>query len=121
MPRIRKRAESNDYRLATEEAATLEAELLRAEWHGERRGARSFAEAVNSYLTSSPRSDNTRDLLNRLLLALGDIKLGQINQQTLNRAARVMLAPKCPPGNTEAERNCAAAGGHEPRVSARLV
>jgi hypothetical protein len=34
--RIRKRTQTSDYRLACEEAAALEAEILRTEWHGER-------------------------------------------------------------------------------------
>jgi hypothetical protein len=46
--RIRRRAASNNVSLAREEAAALEAETLRQEWHGERRGARSFSEAVVS-------------------------------------------------------------------------
>jgi hypothetical protein len=41
--RIRRCAQSDDPKLANEEAAALEAELLRTAWHGERRGARSLA------------------------------------------------------------------------------
>jgi hypothetical protein len=48
--RIRRRAQSDDPKLAEEEAAALEAELLRTAWHGERRGSRTFAEAALSYL-----------------------------------------------------------------------
>jgi integrase len=95
--RIRKRAASDDDRLAKEEAATLETELLRADWHGERRGTRSLAEAVNSYLATAPRAEGTKDRLNRLLLTTGDIKLGAVNQQTANRAAKRLLAPDTSP------------------------
>jgi len=60
--RVRQGAQSNDPQLAAEEAAVIEAQLLRADWHGERRGHRSFAEAVNAYLEAEPRSlaDKTR-------------------------------------------------------------
>lgn len=89
--RVRKRAQSNDRRLAEEEAAALEAAILRTEWHGERRGARSFSEAVISYLDSAPRSAGTKRLLNRLLRAIGDVPLSAIDQSLVVRARRTML------------------------------
>ena len=46
--RIRRRSQSNDPKLARKEAAILEAEILNTSWHGERRGVRSFAEALMS-------------------------------------------------------------------------
>ena len=51
-----RRVQSNDPKLAAEEAAALEADLLRTAWHGERRGSRTFAEAALSYLEAAPRS-----------------------------------------------------------------
>lgn len=95
--RVRRRAQSDDHRLAAEEAATLEAEILRVAWHGERRGSRSFAEAVTSYLASKPRTNGTKRRLHRLLIAVGDVKLSEINQQAVNRATRRMLAPSAAP------------------------
>lgn len=89
--RIRKRAQSNDRHLAEEEAAAIEAAILRTAWHGERRGARSFSEAVISYIESSPRSLGTKTLLNRLLRAIGDVPLSTIDQGTIIRARRAML------------------------------
>src|SRR5215471_21614638 len=76
--RIQRRASSNDPKLASEEAAALEAELLRTAWHGERRGARSFAEAALSYLEAAPRSGHTKDYVRRILVTLGDVRLGQV-------------------------------------------
>lgn len=95
--RIRKRATSNDRRLAEEEAAAIEAAILRAAWHGERRGSRSFGEAVISYIDSQPRADGTKRLLNRLLRAVGDVPLSTIDQSTVGRTRRVMLAGDASP------------------------
>lgn len=95
--RVRKRASSDNPRLAQEEAAALETELLRAEWHGPRRGTRPFAEAVTSYLDTLPRSNSTKARLNRILIAAGDVKLKDVNQQLVNRIARRMLVPDASP------------------------
>lgn len=91
--RIRTRAASDDRRLADEEAAALEAKILRDAWHGERRGTRSFGEAVIAYLEAEPRSAGTHGRLTRLLRAVGDVPLSAINQETAVRARQAMLAP----------------------------
>jgi integrase len=91
--RLRRRAQSNDPKLAKEEAAALEAELLRGAWHGERRGVRTFAEAVTSYTAAVPRSESTKARLNRLVLALGTARLGEIDQDTVNRLQKKVLRP----------------------------
>ena len=96
--RIRRRAQSDNRRLAEEEAAALEAAILRTAWHGERRGARSFSEAVISYLDSQPRAASTKRLLNRLLRAIGDVPLSAIDQSATVRARRAMLAADPAPG-----------------------
>ncbi len=95
--RIRRRAQSNDRRLAEEEAAAIEAEILRTAWHGERRGARSFSEAVISYIEAQPRAAGTKRLLNRLLRAIGDMPLSSITQDTIGRARRALLATEASP------------------------
>jgi integrase len=89
--RIRRRAASDRPELAAEEAAALEAEILRIQWHGPRRGVRSFAEAALSYLEAAPRSTNTKDYVRRILVALGDVKLGQVDQDAAIRLRRVVL------------------------------
>src|SRR5712691_6324903 len=92
--RIRRRAQSNDPKLAREEAAALEAELLRSAWHGERRGVRTFAEAVTSYLEAAPRSESTKARVRRLLVALGSkTRLGEIDQGTIGRLQKTVLRP----------------------------
>lgn len=84
--RVRRRAASNDLRLAREEAAALEARLLRDAWHGERRGSKSFAEAVISYFNAAPRAVGTKRRVNRILHALGgDLPLRAINQETVDQ------------------------------------
>jgi hypothetical protein len=52
--RIQKRAASDNFGLATEEAAVLEARLLRESWHGPRKGQRAFSEAIISYCDAAP-------------------------------------------------------------------
>jgi integrase len=96
--RIRRRAQSDDAELATEEAATLEAELLRTVWHGERRGSRAFAEAVTSYLGAAPRTEGTKARVRRLLLALGPAaRLSEIDQDTAARLKATILRPGAKP------------------------
>ena len=96
--RIRRRAQSNDPKLAAEEAAALETEILRTEWHGERRGVRSFAEAALSYIESEPRSENHKARIKRLLLAMGDIPLAAADQTKAVELKRKMLRPQHAPG-----------------------
>ena len=95
--RIRRRAESTQRALAVEEAKTLESQLLRDAWHGERRGARSFGEAILSYLDAKPRAAGDKRRLARILRTLGDVQLGAINQTTIDRARRLVLAPEASP------------------------
>ncbi len=90
--RIRKGPASADLKLAKEEAAKLEAEILRTAWHGERRGARSFAEAVEAYLDSAPRSSSTQQRLLRLMQAIGNASLAEINQEAVLRARATLGA-----------------------------
>jgi hypothetical protein len=96
--RIRSRAQSNNPKLAAEEAAALELELLRTAWHGERRGSRTFAEAALSYLEAAPRSEHTRDYVRRMLLALGgERRLGQVDQDAATRLRQMVLEPGAKP------------------------
>jgi integrase len=96
--RIRRRAQSAVAKLAREEAATLEAEILRTAWHGQRRGVRAFATAVQSYLDAAPRSTNEQRRLNRLMQTLGDVSLAAIDQQTAIELKRRMLRSEAAPG-----------------------
>jgi integrase len=89
--RVQRRAQSDDPKLAGEEAAALEAEILRAAWHGERRGARSFEAAVKSYIDAAPRHANTKRRLRRILAALGDVKLSTVDQDAVTRLGKIIL------------------------------
>src|SRR5215472_12828037 len=91
--RVRRRAQSDNPKLAAEEAAALEASLLRTAWHGERRGSRSFAEAVTSYLEAATRTEGTKARVRRLLLALGTTTLREIDQGTIASLRSKMLRP----------------------------
>jgi integrase len=95
--RIRRRAQSTDPRLAREEASALEAQLLRDAWHGERRGARSFGEAILSYLAAAPRAAGDKRRLARILKALGDIRLAAVDQTTIDRCRRLILTAETSP------------------------
>jgi integrase len=90
--RIRRRAQSNSLAIAREEAAALEAEILRTEWHGERRGARSLDEALVNYLNAVPRSEGTKRKLKRIRDALGgDAQLSSIGQDVMARLRQTTL------------------------------
>lgn len=94
---FRRRASTNDPRLAREEAAIIEAKLLRAEWHGERTVDRMFSEALQSYLDAAPRSMRVIATLVRLTAALGETPLNAINQQTVIDLRGRMLRPGAAP------------------------
>jgi hypothetical protein len=96
--RIRRRAQSDDPKLAAEEAAALEADILRTAWHGERRGSRSFAEAALSYVEAEPRSENHKARVHRLLKAMGDIPLSGANQEKALELKRKLLRADAAPG-----------------------
>jgi integrase len=94
---VRQRAASDRLELAREEAAALEARILRDAYHGERRGARSFAEAVGSYLNADDRAAGDQRRLLRIMNALGDVRLGQVDPAAVQRVRVKMLAPDASP------------------------
>jgi integrase len=95
--RVRRRAGSNDVRLAREEAAALEAQILRDHYHGARAAVRGWAEAVVSYLTHQPRGPGTKALLARLVRHWRSTPLDQINQAAIDIARSVVLRPGAAP------------------------
>jgi hypothetical protein len=90
--RVRERAQSNDRRVAEEEAKSLELKILRDDWLGKRPASRSFAEAVKAYTEATPRSNDTPKRLHRLLNAIGDVNLADVEDK-LNGARETMLRP----------------------------
>lgn len=101
--RIRQRAQSDDRKLAEEEAASLEARKLRDAWHGERRGARPFSQAVESYLRADNRRAATIKRLIRIMRALGDPNLAAVNQEAIDRVRDMALRPNASPATVRAE------------------
>ena len=101
--RIQQRARSDDPRLAAEEAAVLEAKILRSDFHGERRSDRSFASAVIAYFEAKPRTDATKKRYNRVLRALGDVRLCDIDQDTVTRLRKTMMRPGHSPATVTRE------------------
>jgi protocatechuate 3,4-dioxygenase beta subunit len=87
-----------DLKLAREEAAAIQAKLLRDAWHGERRGTRSFEDAVLSYFEASPRAQRDIEQLQKILSALGpNVPLSEINQQTIATLKPKVLRPNPKP------------------------
>lgn len=95
--RVRRRAGTDDPRLAAEEAAALEATILRDYHLGERPAARSFAAAVTAYLQHEQRSDGTLTLVKRLLTHFREEPLDRIGQEAADRACRVLCRPDAAP------------------------
>jgi integrase len=97
--RIQKRASTNNRRLATEEAAALEARILREQWHGPKPGSRTIGEAALSYAEAVPRSSRTLKRLARVIAALGDgsTPLAEIDQDALSRLRAQLLKPGAGP------------------------
>lgn len=95
--RVRARASTDNEKLAHEEAAAEEARILRDAWHGKRRGTRSFAEAVESYLDAEPRADGDERRLGRIMMALGNVSLAEVDQAAVYRVRSKMLAPDASP------------------------
>lgn len=94
---VRRSAGSDNLQLAREEAAALEADLLRSAWHGERRGARLYAEALDQFLKAAPCATGDLARHNRILSVIGDAKLSQIDQSMVNRVKAAILKPEASP------------------------
>ncbi len=91
--RVRRRAGSDDARLAAEEAAALEAEILRSAWHGPRAAVRGFTQAALSYLKHQERSACTKALVRALSLHFRDAPLSAITQEAVDKAREALLRP----------------------------
>ena len=108
--RVQRRAKSNDITLAREEAALLEAEILRTDWHGERRDAviHTFDAAIVKYLEAEPRSRRTAILIERLRKEIGgSTALSTIDQDTISRLRRELQERAAAAGGTFVESSLA--------------
>ena len=96
--RIQKRASTNNRRLAEEEAAALEARILREQWHGPKAASRTIGEAMVSFADAVPRSPRTFSRLARLCEAIGErTPLTAIDQDMLSRLRETLLKPDASP------------------------
>jgi len=89
--------------LAQEEAVALEKEMLRTAWHGERSGSKSFAAAMAAYFEEDERSNATKKRYQRVLRAVGDVRLSDINQDTVTMLRQKLMRPNCAPGTVTRE------------------
>lgn len=86
--RVQQRAASNDLALAREEAALLEARILRNDWHGEpeRPQVHDFDAAIVKFLEAKPRSPQTAAKLDRLRQLVGGATLlSELDQDLVSR------------------------------------
>jgi len=96
--RIQKRAQSNNKRLAEEEASALEGRLLREAWHGPRPASRTIGQAMRSYADAVPRRPRTIQRLARLLAVIReDAPLTAIDQDVLTQLRDRLLKPDASP------------------------
>jgi integrase len=106
--RIERRASTNDVRLAREQAAALEANILRTSWHGEPKGDRTLVTAINSFGEATPRSEGVKRRLHRILMWMveageTDVRLRGVDQDFVNRMRDRMLRPNPSPATVQRE------------------
>lgn len=94
---VRKAPQSKILKIAREEAAALETELIRLGYHGQRRGVRPFSDAVQSYLDSGTRAEGDKQRLIRICEALGNVAIGSVNQEMINEVRKKILKPEASP------------------------
>lgn len=101
---IRKTAQSRERKLAEEEAAVLEARLLRERFHGRRSDCdRPFAEIAEAYLEFEPRHPANRKRVLACVVALGDVLASEAAQDaTIDRLRKTMLRPNPMPATVRA-------------------
>lgn len=89
--RVRQRAGSDDPAAAREEAAAIEARILRDFHHGEKPSTHTFLEACQSYLKHQERSAGTKAEVKRLALHWRAASLGMITQEAVDAARTKIL------------------------------
>jgi integrase len=95
---IRRSPQSRSIGLAREEAAALEAKLLREEFHGRRSGDRPFAEIAAAYLKHEPRSAGVIQAVAGVVRALGPDKLAcEVDQECIDDLRAILLRPNPAP------------------------
>jgi hypothetical protein len=100
--RVRETAKSRKLTLAREEAAALEARLLREQFHGKRRGARLYAEIAEAYLGHEPRHPGQVKRVLATVRGLGDVSGDDIDQEAIDRLRDKILRPSPSPATVRA-------------------
>ncbi len=95
--RIRRRAGSDDPRIAREEASAIETSIIRNAHLGERPASRGWGEAVASYKAHEKRSLGTLALLIKLTKHFRDTPLDRIDQDAVDEARRALCRPDASP------------------------
>lgn len=98
--RVRRRADSNNLALAKEQAATLEAQILRDAYHGPRRGAVPFGKASEDFLRRKiPKLPDVKriDRVLRAMQSFGDVNLNDVDQEMIDRLRDTLLGPAATP------------------------
>ncbi|HTU54736.1 MAG TPA: tyrosine-type recombinase/integrase [Acetobacteraceae bacterium] len=99
--RIRQRAGTDSPELAREEAAALEAKILRDFHLGEKRPECTFSRAVASYLEAEDRAVGTVALVDRLHDHFKDGSLRKIDQAAVDEARKAILRPNAKPATVK--------------------
>lgn len=101
---IRRGAQSRTLALAQEEAAALEARILREAFHGKRRGDKPFFEIAGAYLKAEPRHPVNAKRIGKIVEALGpNVIAYQVDQETVDALRDRLLRPRPSPATARAE------------------
>lgn len=101
---IRKAAESGELKLAQEEAALLEARLIRERLVGpDRRADRPFAEIAEAYLKFEPRHPVQVNRVLAIVRALGNVPAATVDQEAIERLRDRLLRPNPGPATMRAQ------------------
>src|SRR5215472_11846533 len=95
--RIRQRAQSNNRRLAEEEARLLEAQHLREKYLGRSHSDKRFAEAVELYIATEDLAIGDLKRLDRILEVIGGRLCRCIDQNDVDEVAMKILEPGASP------------------------
>ena len=95
--RVRQRAQSNNRRLAEEEARLLEAQHLREKYLGRSHPDKTFAEAVALYIATEDLAIGDLKRLDRILEVIGERLCRYIDQNDVDEVAVKVIKPGATP------------------------
>jgi integrase len=104
--RIRQAAKAQSVSLAREEAAALEARLLREQFHGrpKDRADRTFAEIAEAYLNFQERHPAQVERVENIVFAMGNVTASEVDQEFVdNLRSKVIKKPNPAPGTVRSQ------------------